>query len=280
MKLMKCGRLKRGLAVASLLTLALTGAAGQTPPGAVTKEEAAEARASATAFAERLHATQDFAAVARELYAEDFMERQLKGLSDWSERVRVDTFMLAGIPSLTFERSLAAKADAADWKRLRLAADNVVHFMWLSYLSGRSFEDLGDPEKFDESDVLRAFTPAAVAVLNTHPALANFVKKQESEVIIRTPEELRAVASGLEEAGRLMRPRLAETTAKSKHLDANLRLFRQSLPREEVLTADAKAAGYPEGTRLFKVFAPNVYSLLLVRQGGVLKIVWAGLPSD
>ncbi|MET0650539.1 MAG: hypothetical protein ABW208_28350 [Pyrinomonadaceae bacterium] len=280
--IMKYGRLKKGLAGLLLLSsfLAHTSAARQAPADKVTREEAAEARATAAAFAERLRATQDFGAVARELYADDFMSRQLKSLNDWAGRVQTNTFMLAGVPSLTFERSLAEKAPAEDWRRLRIAADNLLHFMFLSLLARQSFQDLGDPDKYDDRAALGVFPPEAVKVLGANPSLANFLKKQEDEVVIRTPEELRAVAAALEEAVRLTRPRLAESLAQGKHLAANLRLFGEGFSRDEVKTADAVAAGYPEGTRLFHVFAPNAYNLLLVRQGGAMKIVWAGLPSD
>jgi hypothetical protein len=279
--MMKYGGLKKGLAVASVLALLMTGAAaGQAPAGKVTGEEEAEARATAAAFAERLRATQDFGAVAREMYADDFMSRQLKGLNDWAGRVQTDTFMLAGVPSLTFERSLAGRASAEDWRRVRVAADNLLHFLFLSLIARQSFQDLGDPDKYDAGTVLGVFPPEAVKVLGANKALANFLKKQEDEVVIRTPEELRAVAAALEEAVRLTRPRLAESLAQGKHLEANLRLFGEGFSRDEVETADAGLAGYPEGTRLFRVFAPNAYSLLLVRQGGALKIVWAGLPSN
>jgi hypothetical protein len=46
------------------------------------------------------------------------------------------------------------------------------------------------------------------------------------------------------------------------------------------LAGGVEAEGYPEGARLFRVWAPNAYSLLLVRRGGVTKIVYAGLPHD
>jgi hypothetical protein len=280
--MMKYAWWKKSLALASVLALLTAGAAArQRSSGTVTKEEEAEARAAAAAFADRLRATNDFASVARELYADDFMSRQLKGLHDWSGRAPSNTFMLGGIPSLTFERALAAKASAEEWKRLRLAADNLLYFAYLSILSRHRFEDLSDPGKFDDDAILAVFPPEAVAALNVNPALANFLKKKGGQVVVRTPEELRATADALEEAVRLTRPRLAESLAKGKHLDTNLRLFGEGFARSPVgLSEGEEAAGYPAGTRLFRVFAPNAYSLLLVRQGGALKIVWASLPAD
>lgn len=275
---------KKGLALALALTLWLAGAAAaqEAPAGRVTREEEAGARAAAAAFAERLRASRDFAAVARELYAEDFMSRQLGGLTHWSKGAGATNFMLRGIPSLTFELPLAAKAGVEDWRRVRLGADDLLHFMFLSLIANQSFEELGNPDKFDERALLGVFPPEALRVLAANPSAANFLLKKESEVVVRTPEELRALASALEEAARLTRPRLAESLAKGRHLDANLRLFGESFSREEVTLAlgEAEAAGYPAGTRLFRAFAPNAYSLLLVRQGGAMKVVWAGLPSD
>ena len=281
--MMKYGGLKRGLALVLVLTLSLASAAAQQAPTAgVTREEADEARAAAAAFAERLTASQDFAAVARELYAEDFMSRQLKSLTHRPEGTPPSDFMLQGIPSLTFERTLAATANVEDWKRVRFAADDLLYFMFLSLIANRSFEELADPSKSDERAVLGVFPPEAVKVLNANPAASNFLVKKNSEVVIRTPEELRALASTLEEAARLTRPRLAESLAKGGHLEANLRTFAEGLSREEAKLAvgEAEVAGYPAGTRLFRVFAPNAYSLLLVKQGGTMRVAWAGLPSD
>lgn len=51
--------------------------------------------------------------------------------------------------------------------------------------------------------------------------------------------------------------------------------------REDVsLVAHAEEFGYPEGTRLFKAFAPPTYNLILVGEGGRMKIVWAFVADD
>jgi predicted RNA-binding Zn ribbon-like protein len=162
------------------------------------------------------------------------------------------------------------------------AADNLLHFAFLSLFSTLSFQDLGDPGKYDKGILLGVFPPEAVEALDANPAASNLLLKKGAEVVVRTPGELRALAATLEEVVRLTRPRLAESLAKGKHLEANLRLMSEGLSGGEVGLAagEAEAAGYPEGTRLFRVFAPNGYSLLLVRQGGAMKIVHAGLPHD
>ena len=279
---MKYVGLKKWPAFALALTFALTPAASaQAPAGGVTKEEEAEARSAAAAFAARLQESRDFAAV-RELYADDFMSRQLKGLSDWAEGMGSKTFMFEGVPSLTFDRSLASKAGVEDWERVRFAADDLMYYMFLSLLAHHRLEDLDDPEKIDQRAILGVVPPEAVRVLDANPAAANFLLKKRSEVVTKTPEELRALAATLEEAVRLTRPRLAGSLAKGRHLDANLRLFAEGVSGVKVEPAEGEEviAGYPEGTRLFRVLAPNGYSLRLVRQGGAMKIVWAGMPSD
>jgi hypothetical protein len=279
---MKYGGSKKGLALALVLTLLTAGAAAQeAPAGGVTKEEEAEARAAAAAFAERLRASKEFALVARELYADDFMSRQLKGLTRSAEGTPRSDFMLQGIPSLTFSSPLASKAEVEDWKRVRFAADDLLHFVFLSMISGYSFEELGGPAGRDARNILGVFPPEALKVLNANPASANLLIRKGGEVVVKTPEELRALASALEEAVRLTRPRLAESLAKGTHLEANMRLFKERLAPDAVKAyGDAELFGYPEGTRLYILFAPNGYRLVLVRQGGAMKVVWAGLPSD
>ena len=48
----------------------------------------------------------------------------------------------------------------------------------------------------------------------------------------------------------------------------------------ELLPSDEDLLGYPKGTRLFRVFAPIGYNLILVKDGGSMKIVWANMPED
>jgi hypothetical protein len=275
--------LKKGLAAASLLTLlAARSASGQAAAPSVSKEDEAAARATAAAFAERLLETHDFAAVVREFYAEDFMARYLAGESSPTARGDAKEFMLAGVPSLTFERTLAGRGSVEDWKRLYVSSYDLLNFVYLSLFSNRSLKDLGDPDTLDDRTILGVFPPEAVKVLDRNPAAANLLQKKVGEVVVKTPEELRALAATLEEAARLTRPRFAETLAKGKHLDANLKLMGEALGQDEVKAADAEAEdlGYAKGTRLFRVWAPNGYVLLLVKRGDAMKVAWANLPSD
>lgn len=281
---MKYGRLRKGLAVASLLTLlAARSAAGQAAaPAVVSKEDEAAARATAAAFAKRLLETHDFATVVREFYAEDFMARYLAGESAPSARGGSKEFMLAGVPSLTFERTLAGRASAEDWTRLYAASYDLLNFVYLSLFSKRTLQEMGDPDKSDEWGILDVFPPEAIKALDRNPAAANLLQKKGDEVVVRTPEELRSLAASLEEAVRLTRPRFAETLSKGGRLDANLKLMGEAMGLDGVKAADARAEalGYAKGTRLFRVSAPNGYALLLVKRGGAMKVAWANLPSD
>jgi hypothetical protein len=272
--------------LAFLLTALLASqAAARAAESGLSKEEEAAARATAAAFAERLRATDDFAPVVRELYAADFMSRLLRFEAGGARGAGAETFMLEGIPSLTFERSLADKAEVEDWTRLYVAASNVMHFVFASLVARTRLEDLGDPERSgldDERKLLEVFPPEAVALLGENPTLANFLVKKGADVVVKTPGELREVTATLEEVVRLSRPRLEELLSKGAHLAANLRLMREAARRSEVaaLRAAAEDLGYPQGARLYRVFAPNGYELLLVKSGAGFRVVSASMPHD
>jgi len=249
--------------------------------GRVTKEEEAEAREVAAAFFNRFFETHDFATVVDELYVSDYVSRYVKGQHDGKRRETDSTFMLEGIPSLSFSRRLAAHADDELWPRLFVAANNVMHYGFVSTLSRKTVEEMGDPEKFEESDMLAAYPPEALKVFDANPVLANFIEKKGDEVDVKTLEELRAVTEGMEEAERLTRARFAERVPATGKLEHNLSMLRALPANEDVsLVAGAEEFGYPEGTRLFKVFAPFCYDLILVREGEKLKIVWAFVADD
>ncbi|HWS90916.1 MAG TPA: hypothetical protein VN282_28355 [Pyrinomonadaceae bacterium] len=279
---MKYGGLRKGPALLLTAALLAAQASARAQAGGVAKEEETAARAAAAAFAERLQATQDFAAVVPELFAADFMSRRLRGESEGAKGDGAATFMLEGVPALTFERALAEKAGVEDWTRLYVAAANTMHFVFQSLLSRASLEELSDPGRYDPRKLFEVFPPEAVRLLDKNPALANFLTRRHAEVTIKTSEELREAAATLEEVVRLSRPRLEGLLARGAHLGANLRLMREASGRDEV-TATLRAAeelGYPRGTRLYRVFAPNGYMLTLVKSGGAFRVVWATLPHD
>jgi hypothetical protein len=85
----------------------------------------------------------------------------------------------------------------------------------------------------------------------------------------------------MEEAERLTRAGFAVRVRATEKLKQNLAMMRALPPRSDVsLAAHAEEFGYPEGTRLFEVFAPPTYDLILVRDGGRMKIVWAFVADD
>lgn len=256
-------------------------AAAQGAGGRVTKEEEAEAREVASAFFDRLFETHDFATVVGELYVSDYMPRYFRSLHAANERAKDSTFMLDGVPSLSFNNRLAAHADDEHWPRLFVAANNFMHYGFVSMFSRRDVEEMGDPERIADADMLAAFPPEAVGALRANPSLANFIRKEGDDVEVGTPEELRAVTEAMEEAGRLTRAGFAERVPATDKLERDLAMLRSIPAHEEVsLVADAEDFGYPEGTRLFRVFAPVCYDLILVREGGKLKIVWAFMADE
>lgn len=256
-------------------------AAAQDARGRVSKEEEAEARVVAAAFVDRFFETQDFATVVDELYVSDYMARFLKSQHAAQERSPDSTFMLEGVPSLTFSSRLAARDDDELWPRLFVAANNFMHYGLVSIMSRKSLEEMSDPEKVSESDLLAAYTPEALKVLDANPSLANFVKKERDEVDVKTLGELRAVTESMEQAERLTRAGFAVRAPATATLEHNLAMLKALPAREEVsLMTHAEEFGYPEGTRLYKVFAPPTYDLVLVMEGGRMKIVWAFVADD
>ena len=278
---------KAGLSSALLLTLLLAQGASpvwarQAGRGGVTKEEERQAREVAAAFTRRLIETHDFAPVVRELYAGDFMSRYLKEELDSGPHPESATFMLSGVPALSFREALAARADSEYWPRLYVAAQTFLHFGFLSLYSKKTLKELGEPDKFDQRDLLDVYPPEAVKLLDGNPTLANFLLMKGRPVDVETVDDLRAVTVTLEEAVRLTRAHLDERLAKGTYFARNLRLMEAVSARTEVelLPPGGDAWGYPEGTRLFKVFAAVGYDLILVKEGGSMKVVWASVPSD
>jgi hypothetical protein len=253
--------------------------AAQTPKGSLTKAEETEARAVAAGFADRLFETHDFGAVVREFYVEDYMPRYLRSQYE-ARRGSDSSFMLEGVPSLSFNRRLAARAEDENWPRLFVAAGNMIHYGFARLLSLKSLEELSDPEKLKEEEMFGAYPPEAVKILDANPALANFLKKKGAPVEVKTPEELRAAAEGMEEAARLTRASLGKRVRESATLKRNIAMLKTASERMGVsLIDDAEAFGYPKGTRRFKVFAVS-YDLILVKEDGRLKVIRATVPED
>lgn len=281
---MKRDALKAGLSSALLLILLLAqfGAPARAAQASgVTKEEERRAREVAAAFTDRLIETRDFAPVVRELYAGDFMSRYIKWESAGQARAGSETFMLEGVPALSFKESLAAHADDEYWPRLYVAAQTFLHFSFLSLYSRRSLEDIGGADDLDSQEILGVYPPQVFKLFDANPTLANFLMKKGRPVDVGTTDELRAVTVTLEEAVRLTRARLDEHLAKGTHLAENLRLMKAAAARTKVeLLTEGEFMGYPPGTRFFRVFAPVGYSLILVEDGGAMKVVWASVPSD
>ena len=98
---------------------------------------------------------------------------------------------------------------------------------------------------------------------------------------VAAAQDARGRVTKEEEAERLTRASFAVRVPATEKLERYLAMLRALPAHEDVsLLADAEEFGYPEGTRLFKVFAPPAYDLLLVVEGGRMKIVWAFVADD
>ena len=271
-----------------LLLLAVPAARAQGP----TKEEERLARETAAAFSERLLATRDFGPVVRELYAQDFMRRYFARVSEregalkggpLTKKIRVSTFMLYGVPALEFKTELLSRADDENWPRLYAAVSSLMFYTYLSLMARGSLQELSDPEKMRDRDILSVYPPEAVRVLEKNRTTANFLKRKGGDSQVATADDLRATAEALEEAARLTRVRLDEVLAsRGPQLAKNLELLKMASARSEVEVVAGGAAPvlYPPGTRVFKVFSPLLYDLYLVSEGGRMKVAWANLPTD
>lgn len=272
-----------------LLMLFVPAARAQGP----TKEEERLARETAAAFSERLLAARDFGPVVRELYARDFMRHYFARVSEregalkagpLTKKIQVSTFMLYGVPALEFKTELMSRADDENWPRLYAAVSGLMFCTYLSLMARGSLQDLSDPEKMRDRDILSVYPPEAVKVLEKNRTTANFLKRKGGDAQIATADDLRAAAETLEEAARLTRVRLDEVLAsRGPQLSKNLELLRMASERSEVeVVAGGGAAPvlYPPGTRVFKVFSPLLYDLYLVSEGGRMKVAWANLPTD
>ena len=261
--------------------------AAQSERGGVTYEEEREARAVALAFSKRLEETQEFAVVVGEMYAKDFMSHNLKREAGWAENSsekesEAKTFRLEGVPALSFEMSLAAREDDEYWPRLYAAAYDMLRLGGLALLSKRRPDGEDDPETTDEEleKLLReAYPPEAVRILDSNPALANLLKRNCHSAAVKTPEELREVTLKLEEAARLTRASLAGRPPSGESLASEQRMLNSLAATADVsLVKNAEAFGYAKGTRLFRIFTSAGYILILVKEGGTMKVAWTTFP--
>lgn len=281
-----------GLCLRVTCVLLLTVAPAARAQG-VTKEEEKLARETAAAFSERLMATRYFGPVVRELYARDFMRRHLarvsereKALKDdpLTKQIKVNTFMLYGVPALEFRKELLSRADDENWPRLYAAVSGLMFCTYLSLMARGSLQDLSDPEKMRDRDILSVYPPEAVGVLEKNRTTAGFLRRKGGGSEVGTADDLRAAAEALEEAARLTRVRVDGLMAeRGPHLAKNLELLKMASERSPVALVPEGAAApvlYPPGTRVFRVFSPLLYDLYLVSEGGRMKVAWANLPTD
>lgn len=276
------GKFSRLAAGALALVFFAQGAAAQAVPQgqsggeALTAKEQAEAREFAAAFAERLLAGRDFAPLVAEMYTNDFMRRHVAEVG-----ARGGDFMIDGIPSLTFDASLARHAESPLWTRLYTSANTLLFHTFFNIISRHDLADMTDVTK---DDILSAFPPAALQVLKRTPATSGFVMREEEGAEVKTVEELRAVVETVEEAARLTRAYWSEKLSgpENPRLAANLKLFGMAAHATEVSLVPERESsmGYPKGTRLRRALTPVGYDLLLVKEGGRMKVAWGNFVHD
>ena len=251
----------------------------QARPGVVSADDARRARAAAAAFAERLLRSRDLGAVVREMYVSDFARRYVEQQSGRAVQGPPRDFMFEGIPSLRFSPALLARPESELWPRLYVAANNLHHYGFLSFMAR------GGPSPGRLEQEVRDVYPRGVAELfDKNPSLANFLVRKGDYVPVGTTEELRDVVTRLEEAARLTRAALdSRLPLKEEKLERSLgelRRVTESMEVRELQTGGRAFMGYPAGARFFRVLTPVGLDLLLVREGEAMKVVWAHMMRN
>lgn len=243
----------------------------------VMAEEARRARAAAAEFAERLLRARDFGPVVREMFVGDFARRYVAAQAGRTEAG--GEFMFDGVPALQFKAALGAQAEGELWPRLHVAANNLLHYGFLTFMA-RGGPSAGTLEK----EVLEVYPPEVREMFSERPALANFLVKRGDYAAVATQEELRETVETLERAARLTRERLdARLPLRAERLDANvseLRRVADEMPVEALPAGGEVFMGQPAGTRLLRVLSPVGLVLILTPEGDRMRVVWASTIRD
>lgn len=238
---------------------AVPAAASQIIPEQPTEQESREAREVAATFLKRIQETRDIAAL-KDLYVDDFVRRRLE-----SEQVSLGDFG----PPLSYRADLKTGADPREWERLYVAQVNLNYFMALYFIA--------TSHKFltHEPTMSEVYPPEVVALLNANRFLVE--KSPDKKYKIETLEELRGVLATLERAGVLMRERFAHhPPEETERYRENVRAWVAAEPEEAVYIQTGAWAGFPEGTRFFRLrTTPEFFDLTLVRTDEGMKVVWA-----
>lgn len=256
-------------AVLTILVLSVNGtslaaATSQTEEPQVTKAEAREARDVATQFTVRFVKTRDLAPIVNDLYWSDFIERYKESrLSEVEGRPKPPNLLL--VSGLDYNSRLLREANAEDWQRFYVAANN---FLLLGFLSGLKHYSAGNsdvkPTDLYPADVIK--------LLDKNPNLANMIERKGSPKAVGSVEEMRSATATLEQAVAAIR------NADPEKLPAGIEeKLAKVITEEEFFTPrvdvmDQIFFGFPKDTRIISIKTPLGLVLYLARDRERLRI--------
>jgi hypothetical protein len=224
-------------------------------------EERREALATADLFIKLFRDSRDLDPVIKKLFAKGF-ERFIAGDSSW-----------AGLVGLAFP--LVEHLNQTERVRCYSAQFSIEYIIRL-YSAGKvSLDSMGKDRSAS------VFPPDVVKFLESN-------QPPESEV--KTSEEARRTLAIIERAVSFLRDHLASfPPEETDQFKRNLAAFEKhlddpdnNLGRPVLRTSNEEVAGYPAGTRLIVMEIPFHVGLLLVREDGELKVLFAisRIPPD
>lgn len=224
-------------------------------------DELREAMAIANLFIKRFRESRDMDRIIKQMFAKGF-DRFISGDSSW-----------AGLVGLPFP--LIDHLDQSERVRCYSANFSIEYIMRL-YLFGKVALDTTSKEPTG------SILPPEVVKF--------FESNQPQPVEVKTKEEARRILDIYERTVPFLRDHLISSPPEETHqFKQNLAAFEKhlddpgnNLGRPVPRTPDREVAGYPAGTRLIALEIPFHMGLILVRESGELKILFAmsQIPPD
>ncbi|HXM35401.1 MAG TPA: hypothetical protein VN920_09460 [Pyrinomonadaceae bacterium] len=264
--------LKRYWTTIIILILCITSVAGppasaQTNDQQITERESQEALELAQQFTTRFLETKDLTPIVKELYVTDFIERykQARAVNpDFNKAPH-----LYFVPGLEYNSRLLTEANAEDWQRFYVAANNFILFGFVSVIKK-------SPKEIEDLKVTDLYPASVIKLLSRNPNLANMIEKKGGSRPIGSAEEMRNSTAVLEQANAAMREKLqGKPAAKIDNKGLIGKMNGDDFFKPHLQVMDEEFFGFPKGTRVVLITTPLLYQLMLVSTESKLKILWA-----
>jgi hypothetical protein len=251
----------------------------------LTATEKREAQQLSITFTRRLGETLDFRHVVDELFVSDAAKRYVKEQQQRAAKFGTQEVTLS--PGIFVDASLLEKTDPENWLRLYGAANNLLLLGLIRASLTRA--------NFEELKVTDLYPAAVIDLLDADPLLRNFIEKKTELRPLKTAIEMRRAAATLEQANSMMRNSLPgridleKTTIQMVMRDSSrkrplshkeLRVGRAKMIEPRLEISDSEYFGFSRGTRMIWVSTFALMDLLLVREDGKLRVVWAQPIAD